>query len=281
MTFFTCPEARGPNADAPCHEVDGKSLSPAAVAHGDPERRLITVLFADLVGSMELAGHLDPEELSVVLGGYRDCCTALVQQFDGAVAQFQGDGIIAHFGYPRAHEDDARRAVRCGLAIVGQVPNLRLSPEVNLAVRVGIATGLVVVGDHVGTGPTPDSVAVGNAVNIAARLQSLAGPGDVMIERNTWRLVADTIEMVDLGTRIIKGIEQPMLLWRVVGEKSTDSSSEPRVPFVGRQSELQHCQNIIAWCRRAQRGQVLYVRGEAGIGKTHHHVATATTAMLL
>jgi class 3 adenylate cyclase len=79
MTFFTCPEARGPNADAPCHEVDGKSLSPAAVAHGDPERRLITVLFADLVGSMELAGHLDPEELSVVLGGYRDCCTALVQ----------------------------------------------------------------------------------------------------------------------------------------------------------------------------------------------------------
>ncbi|MEA2727307.1 MAG: hypothetical protein QOF70_1782 [Acetobacteraceae bacterium] len=237
-------------------------------ADPDPERRLITVLFADLVGSMELAGHLDPEELSVVLGGYRDCCTALVQQFDGAVAQFQGDGIIAHFGYPRAHEDDARRAVRCGLAIVGQVPNLRLSPEVNLAVRVGIATGLVVVGDHVGTGPTPDSVAVGNAVNIAARLQGLAGPDDVMIERNTWRLVADTFEMVDLDTRIIKGIEQPMLLWRVVGEKSTDSSSEPRVPFVGRQSELEHCQNIIAGCRRTQRGQVLYVRGEAGIGKT-------------
>jgi class 3 adenylate cyclase/tetratricopeptide (TPR) repeat protein len=248
------------------------SGSPANLSDGaansDPERRLITVLFADLVGSMGLAARLDPEELGTVLAAYRNRCTTLVQQFDGAIAQFQGDGIIAHFGYPRAHEDDARRAVRCGLAIVGQVPGLRLSPGVNLTVRVGIATGLVVVGDDAGTGPTRDRVAVGNAPNIAARLQGLAGPGDVMIERNTWRLLADTFEMVALGTRMVKGIEQPMLLWRVVGEKSTESSFEPRVPFVGRQSELQQCRNIIAECQRTQRGQVLYVRGEAGIGKT-------------
>src|ERR1700751_2988436 len=105
---------------------------------------------------MELAARVDPEELRAILGGYRICCTSLVQQFDGAIAQYQGDGIIAHFGYPRAHEDDARRAVYCGLTIASQVPTLQLSPGVNLAARVGIATGLVIVGDQVGRGPAAD-----------------------------------------------------------------------------------------------------------------------------
>jgi class 3 adenylate cyclase/tetratricopeptide (TPR) repeat protein len=241
---------------------------PEGVADSDPARRLIAVLFADLVGSMELAGRVDPEELRAILGGYRTCCSSLVQQFDGAVAQYQGDGIIAHFGHPRAHEDDARRAVCCGLAIANEIPGLRLSPGVNLAVRVGIATGLVVVGDQAGKGPAADGVAFGNAPNIAARLQSLADPGDVIIERNTRRLLADTIELVDLGARTVKGIEQPLLLWRAVREKSVGRNPTPRVPFVGRRLELQQCQKLIAACRRIQRGQVVYVRGEAGIGKT-------------
>ncbi|MBV9251279.1 MAG: adenylate/guanylate cyclase domain-containing protein, partial [Acetobacteraceae bacterium] len=141
-------------------------------------------MFADLVGATELAGRVDPEDLRTVLSGYYDCCNDVVRRFDGAVSQFQGDGVVAHFGYPHAHEDDARRAVRCGLAITDLVPKLQLSKGVNLAVRVGICTGLVVVGEH-----GPERAAVGNAPNIAARLQSLAEPDQVVIEPNTRRLL--------------------------------------------------------------------------------------------
>jgi class 3 adenylate cyclase/tetratricopeptide (TPR) repeat protein len=234
----------------------------------DPERRHVTVLFADLVGSTELAARLDPEDLRDVLRGYHAHCAALVQRLGGSVAQYQGDGVIVRFGYPRAHEDDARRAVRCGLSIIDQIPQLQSFPGVNLAVRVGIATGLVVVGDQVGSEPTLERAAVGSAPNIAARLQAVAGPGDVVIAPSTRRLIADSFELADLGTRTIKGIEQPLHLWRVVGEKPPAVGLEPRTPFVGRQVEREHCQNIVAACRCNGRGQIIYVRGEAGIGKT-------------
>ena len=236
----------------------------ARVTEYDPERRRITVLFADLVNSTGLADRLDPEDLREVLRAYRSCCAALVQRFDGSVAQFQGDGVIAHFGYPRAHEDDARRAVDCGLSITDQVAQLHQSSAVDLAARVGIATGLVVVGDLIGTEQTLERTAVGNVPNIAARLQNLAGPGNVVIAPSPRRLIADDFELVDLGVQTIKGIEQPIQLWRVIGEKAPEAVPKSRVPFAGRRSELARCRSILAECRDAGRGQVIYARGEAG-----------------
>jgi class 3 adenylate cyclase/tetratricopeptide (TPR) repeat protein len=248
-----------------------ENIAPAArppqTGH-EPERRRLTVLFADLVDSTGLSDRLDPEDLREVLRAYHNCCAALVQRFDGSVAQFQGDGIIAHFGYPRAHEDDARRAVRCGLSITDQVAQLRSAPTVKLAARVGIATGLVVVGDLISTEQSLERAAVGSVPNIAARLQNLAGPGNVVIEPTTRRLIADYFAVADLGVQAIKGIEQPMQVWRIIGEEAYRTAPRSQTPFAGRLSELDRCRGILTECRDARRGQFVYVRGEAGIGKT-------------
>jgi class 3 adenylate cyclase/tetratricopeptide (TPR) repeat protein len=249
-------------------QPDGQFPYLLGASDRDSERRRITVLFADLVNSTGLAGRLDPEDLRDVLRGYHNCCATLVQRFDGSVAQFQGDGIIAHFGYPRAHEDDARRAVRCGLSITEEVAQLQLPAGVKLAARVGVATGLVVVGDLIGTEQTLERAAVGSVPNIASRLQNLAGPSNVVIELTTRRAIADNFALEDLGIHAIKGVEQPTHVWRVLGEEASKLLEASRVAFAGRRSELQRCRDIITECRDAGRGQVIYVRGEPGIGKT-------------
>jgi class 3 adenylate cyclase len=158
-------------------------------ASRDAERRQLTVLFCDLVGSTELATRLDPEDLGAVMGAYHRVTAAVIERFDGHVAKYLGDGVLAYFGWPKAHEDDAERAVRAGLGLIGAVARLEPHEEVRLQARVGVATGQVVVGDLVGEGAARDEAVVGETPNLAARLQTLAAPESVVISQATRRLV--------------------------------------------------------------------------------------------
>src|SRR5215472_3289969 len=169
----------------------------------DAERRQLTVMFCDLVGSTALSGKLDPEEMREVIRAYQDACSGPVARYDGFIAKFMGDGVLAYFGFPRAHEDDAERAVRAGLDIVVAVERLR-APE-PLKVRVGIATGLVVVGDLIGEGTSQEQSVVGDTPNLAARLQALAEPGAVVIASSTRTLIGRLFEYRDLGIVALKG----------------------------------------------------------------------------
>jgi class 3 adenylate cyclase len=165
------------------------------------ERRQLTVMFCDLVESTALSGRLDPEELRSIIAAYHRCCTELVERIGGFVAKYMGDGVLAYFGYPKAHEHDAERAVRAGLALVEVVPTLETAIKVPLQVRVGIATGLVVVGDLTGAGGTQEQAVVGETPNLAARLQALAEPGTVVIASRTRRLTGGLFEYRELLTQ--------------------------------------------------------------------------------
>ena len=180
----------------------------------DAERRQLTVMFCDLVGSTALSAKLDPEDLRTVIGAYHRCCTELVERNGGFVAKFMGDGILAYFGYPQAHEHDAERAVRAGLALVEAVPKLETAAGVPWQVRVGIATGLVVVGDLVGSGAAQEQAVVGETPNLAARLQALAEPGVVVIGSSTRRLTGGLFEYRDLGTVALKGFAENVPAWQ-------------------------------------------------------------------
>ena len=173
-------------------------------AHDAAERRHLTVMFCDLVGSTALSTKLDPEDLRVVIGAYHKCVAATVARFDGFVAKYMGDGVLMYFGYPQAHEDDAERSVRTGLALITAVSALQ-SP-VPLQVRVGIATGLVVVGDMIGSGEAQERGIVGETPNLAARLQGVAEPNMVVIAEGTRRLLGNLFELEDLGPKDLKGI---------------------------------------------------------------------------
>jgi class 3 adenylate cyclase len=192
----------------------------------DAERRQLTVMFCDLVGSTALSAKLDPEDLRTVIGAYHRCCTELVERNGGFVAKFMGDGILAYFGYPQAHEHDAKRAVRAGLAVVEAVPKLETAGGVPLQVRVGIATGLVVVGDLVGSGAAQEQAVVGETPNLAARLQALAEPGVVVIGSSTRRLTGGLFEYRDLGTVALKGFAENVPAWQVLGEGAAESRFE-------------------------------------------------------
>jgi len=214
-----------------------------APPQSEAERRQLTVLFCDLVGSSALAVKLDPEDLRDVIRAFQGCCAAVITRMGGHVARFMGDGLLAYFGYPQAHEDDAERAVRAGLELVVKVTQLLLPTGEPLQVRVGIATGVVVVGDTIGEESAQEQVVVGETPNLAARLQSVAAPNTTLIAASTLRLLGDVFVCERLEPFELKGFSEPVVAWRVLGERVAESRfaairSKELTRFVGRQNEL-------------------------------------------
>ena len=219
--------APDPNSErgAPAHQP--RAVAPPRTDAA--ERRQLTVLFCDLVNSTALAARLDPEELREVIGAYDTAVAEEVKRFDGFVAKYMGDGVLAYFGYPRAHEDDAEQAIRAAMGIVDAVRGLSLSPDIALRTRVGIATGLVVVGDTLGEGAAQEQLVIGETPNLAARLQELAEPDAVLIADRTRRLVGGSFELKDLGSRALKGIAVAVRVWSVIGERVSRAGSRRRM----------------------------------------------------
>ena len=236
------------------------------------ERRQLTVLFCDMVGSSALSNRLDPEEQREVVGAFQACCASVVQRLGGMVAQYLGDGVLAYFGYPAAHEDDAERAVRAGLSIVEAVGGLRPAQGVAPRTRIGIATGLVVVGDLVREGVTQQNAAIGATTNLAARLQALAEPNTVVIAQDTQRLLGSMFELCDLGAHALKGFDEPVRVHRVLGTGKVEDRFEARhpaglLPLLGREEELEIL--LRRWEQARQgNGRVVLLTGEPGIGKS-------------
>jgi class 3 adenylate cyclase len=237
---------------------------------GEADRRQLTVMFCDLVGSTALSEKLDPEELRGVMQAYRKACSDVIGRYDGHVAQHLGDGVMVYFGWPTAHEDDAGRAVRAGLDIVAAVAALEV--EAALAVRVGIATGLVVVGESGADEGSDAKLAVGETPNIAARVQGFAEPDTVAIAQSTRRLLGGAFARDDLGTHDARGVSGGLHVHRVLGEAEAESRFEAAAgvgltPFVGRQSEV--TQLVERWDQAKDReGQVVLLSDEPGIGKS-------------
>src|SRR5215813_12901419 len=255
------------------------TASPSAAksrpAAPEAERRQLTVMFCDLVGSTALSTQLDPEELREVIRAYRESCAAAISRFGGYLAKYIGDGLLVYFGYPQAHEDDAQRAVRTALGIVEAIQQLSF-PTIQfpcpLQVRIGIHTGLVVAGE-MGVGDQPEPLAiVGETPNIAARLQEQAHPNRVVISPTTYRLVTGLFDCEELGPRVLKGLSTPRALYQVVGESAVQSRFEAAVqkgltPLVGRAEELALLRR--RWEQAKQgAGQVVLLSGEPGIGKS-------------
>jgi class 3 adenylate cyclase len=246
---------------------------PPAAPPNPAERRQLTVMFVDLVGSTALAGRLDPEDVGAVLRAYQDACAGEITRFEGHIAKFMGDGVLAYFGYPRAHEDEAERAVRAGLGITAAVGRLAAPGGTPLAARVGIATGLVVVGDLVGEGAAREEAVVGGTPNLAARLQALAAPGSVVIALGTHRLVGGLFELEDLGTHRLKGLAEPVRVWRAVGASAAENRFEALhgaaglTPLVGREQEIALLLDRWEQAREGE-GQVVLLSGEPGVGKS-------------
>ena len=240
-----------------------------AVSRGG-ERRQLTVMFCDLVGSTALSEKLDPEELRSLLHAYRTLCGEVIARYDGFVARYVGDGILTYFGWPAAHEEDAERAVRAALEIVLTVK--RVSSTEDLSVRIGIATGAVVVGETAGTGDQ-SKLAVGSTPNLAARLQGLATADQIVIAASTRRLIGNAFELSDLGEHDLKGISEPVHVWRVERALATESRFDANrgggalTPLVGRDEELDLL--LRRWSQaRDGEGQVVLLSGEPGIGKS-------------
>jgi class 3 adenylate cyclase len=241
----------------------------------EAERRQLTVLFCDLVGSTALAGQLDPEDWREVVRAYQTACAEVIGRFEGHIAQYLGDGLLVYFGYPQAHEDDALRAVRAGLGMVEamDILRMRLVQEwgIRVAVRLGIHTGLVVVG-AMGGGSRQEQLALGEVPNIAARLQGLAAPDTVVLSAATYRLVQGFVACDDLGAHTLRGTVAPMRLYRVLGESGAQSRLDAAVPrgltpLVGRKAEIALLLERWAQAQNGQ-GQVVVLSGEAGIGKS-------------
>jgi class 3 adenylate cyclase/predicted ATPase len=230
------------------------------------------VLFCDLVGSTELSGRLDPEDLREVIGAYQAASARVIARFDGYVARSLGDGVLAYFGWPRAHEDDAERAVRAGLAMVENIDGLAVGAEVLLAARIGIATGRVVVGDLETQDVSDKDAVVGETPNLAARLQALAQPRSVVISQATRRLIGGLFELEDLGPQRLKGFAEPLAVWRVAGQSTVEGRFEARqtaglTPLVGREEEIALLLRRWEQARDGE-GQVVLLSGEPGIGKS-------------
>ncbi len=291
-----CPEcgtrlagicARCGTQNAPAHKFCIKCGSPLAPLPGqtrgvepaesspEAERRQLTVMFCDLVGSTALSATLDPEDMRAIVRAYQEACTAVITRFDGYIAQYLGDGLLVYFGYPQAHEDDARRAVRTGLEIAAAMQDLSVRLDrgtgVKVAVRVGIHTGPVVVG-QIGAGARQEQLALGEAPNLAARLQGIADRDAVVISAATHRLVQGLFVYRELGAQSLKGISAPVLAYRVLGESGAQSRLEVAslgelTPLVGREQEIGLL--VDRWEQvREGLGQVVLVSGEAGVGKS-------------
>jgi len=238
------------------------------------ERRQLTVMFCDLVGSTALSEQLDPEELREVVRAYQEVCAEVIGRFEGHIAQYLGDGLLVYFGYPVAHEDDAQRAVHAGLGILAALPespllNLRLSHL--LQVRIGIHTGLVVVGE-IGGGKKRENLALGDTPNIAARVQGIAEPDTVVISAATYRLIQGLFECRTLGPHALKGVSAPLEVYHILGESAVRSRLEAAettglTPLVGRERERELV--LTRWEQaKTGAGQVVSLSGEAGVGKS-------------
>ena len=248
-------------------------VAPAATAPTvQAERRQLTVMFCDLVGSTELSRKLDPEDMSALIRAYQDTVAGELARFEGHVAKFMGDGVLAYFGWPKAHEDDAERAVRAGLAVTEAVGRLSGPGGEPLAARIGIATGQVVVGDLIGEGAAREEAVIGQTPNLAARLQALAEPGSIVISRRTRRLIGGLFDLADLGPQRLKGFAEPLAAFRVEGASHAESRFEALhgqrlTPMVGREHELGIL--LERWaCAKDGDGQVVLIAGEPGIGKS-------------
>jgi class 3 adenylate cyclase/predicted ATPase len=265
------PHREGPHAD----QRMGGDPRPAEPRPSDAERRQLTVMFCDLVGSTPLAEQLDPEDLREVVRAYQEACAKVITRFDGWIAQYLGDGLLVYFGYPLAHEDDPQRAVRAGLGIVEAITQLNVHLEqvrgLQLAVRLGIHTGLAVTGE-VGVGTRHEQLVVGETPNLAARLQGVAAPNTLVISAATYRLLEGFFACQALGTPALKGVSQPIEVYRVLSESTARSrldiaSRTGLTPFVGREQEIGLL--LERWAQvKDGMGQVVLLSGEAGIGKS-------------
>lgn len=245
------------------------TAAPEPTQGHDAERRQVTVMFIDLVGSTALSSRMDPEDLREVISAYQKCVAETVHRFDGFVAKYMGDGVLVYFGYPKAHEDDAERAVRAGLELIAAVTGLKTHAP--LQTRVGIATGLVVVGDLIGSGEAQERGIVGETPNLAARLQSIAEPNSVVIAEGTQKQLGNLFELQDLGARDLKGLAGLTPAWAVLRRSSIESRFEAlrsgRTPLVGRAEEFELL--LRRWQQvKSGEGRVVVLTGEPGIGKS-------------
>jgi class 3 adenylate cyclase/ABC-type transport system involved in cytochrome c biogenesis ATPase subunit len=265
-------------------ELDGVAPAPTETAteqvlREGAERRHLTVMICDLVGSTPLAARLDPEDMRAVTDAYRAACARITRTYDGFLAEFRGDGILAYFGYPRAHEDDAERSVRAGLDIIAAVARLETRAAEPLAVRIGIASGVVVIGDLAGEGALRKHAVVGDTPHLAARLQTLAEPGKIVVATSTRRLLGDLFRLRDLGRHEFKGIAEPVAAWMVEGVSAAESRFEAvraagLSDLIGREDEIDFLleRQRLAW---KGEGQIVLISGEPGIGKSRLAAALA------
>jgi class 3 adenylate cyclase/predicted ATPase len=255
---------------APSGDLKAGPVAPSPPPEDRAERRQVTVMFSDLVGSTALSARMDPEDLREVISGYQKCVAETVLRFGGFVAKYMGDGVLVYFGYPQAHEDDAERAVRAGLELVAAVGGLKTHAA--LQTRVGIATGLVVVGDLIGSGASQEQAIVGETPNLAARLQGIAEPNSVVIAESTRKLLGNLFELEDLGATDLKGIAGPVRAWAALRASSAEGRFEAMhttglTALVGREEELELL--LRRWSKATSgEGQVVLLSGEAGIGKS-------------
>jgi class 3 adenylate cyclase/predicted ATPase/energy-coupling factor transporter ATP-binding protein EcfA2 len=257
--------------------VDDTEGAPTVTPEARAERRQVTVMFSDLVGSTALSARLDPEDMREVVSAYQNCVADTVSRFGGFLAKYMGDGVLVYFGYPQAHEDDSERAVRAGLELIAAVSDLKTHAP--LQVRVGIATGLVVVGDLIGSGASQEQAIVGETPNLAARLQSIAEPNRVIIAEGCRKLLGNLFELEDLGVKHLKGVAGHARAWAALRPASVESRFEALhasglTELVGREEELELL--LRRWSRaKSGEGQVVLLSGEPGIGKSR-----LTAAML-
>jgi class 3 adenylate cyclase/predicted ATPase len=259
-------------------KLDAAQLTPESRGGEEPrlgdaaERRQLSVMFVDLVGSTELSAKLDPEDFAQVIGSFHKICASAMAQFEGSVAKYLGDGVLAYFGYPEAHEDDAERAIRAGLRLIDTMSAVDAGSGIRRQVRIGVATGLVVVGELIGKGSARERLAVGETLNLAARIQAAASPDCLVVAESTQRLAGAAFSYMDLGQHDLKGVPGGARLWRVLGESEVRGRFDVRIikgltPFVGRGEEIGLLRRHWESAKDGE-GQVVLLSAPAGFGKS-------------
>jgi class 3 adenylate cyclase len=260
-----------PNASSSDLQKTSTSDNPTSNS-GSAERRQLTVMFADLVGSTELSGRLDPEDMRDAITIYQECVAKQVIEIEGHVAKYMGDGILCYFGWPQAHEDDAERAARAALNIISSLALASTPHGEKLEARIGIATGLVVVGDLIGEGASQEEAVIGETPNLAARLQSIAKPGQIVVSDTTRQLLSQSLDVDPLGQKDLKGISRPVDAYAILGEHENSKIAQVHqsggsTPLIGRETEISLLMD--RWNQSVDgEGQVFILSGEPGIGKS-------------